>query len=236
MRVHVPDHETHAGYFAEERATAEFIPPPIITIQPYLIGLAGPGVSAPTSIQALATLTQALQRLPIADGSGVLPFTTHSYLLPFGDVTSWRNLLYTVGDILSQPGTGRIGEPGEREFVQVAFIKLIARSALGGIAMGRPWLIPPSAVVALSENPENIDLDVARCAHEISHALGLFHAQCNNPPTPHDSHLPRFTEEPGWYTAFNEMVPAGTAEMMSYCRPRWPSITAYEYILNGRFD
>ena len=26
------------------------------------------------------------------------------------------------------------------------------------------------------------------------------------------------------------------APVLGPCRPRWPSITAYEYILNGRFD
>jgi hypothetical protein len=234
VSVSVVGSASGAGDVAELETSASFIPAPGITIHPFLIELRAEGIAAPTQVAAMDTLLQTQQRLPMVEGARILPFTTHAYLLPFGDDNSWYNLLYTIGTVLPRPN---IGLPGERDYIHVAFINMPPNPLRGGIAMYSPFIWIPSAVCGLTGNA---GFNAENCSHEIGHALGLNHALCrqgNDPGPPWSSQLPGFTEEPGWYAAQNRMLPAGsTAEMMTYCNPRFPSITAYRYVLNGHHD
>lgn len=232
IRVFVPDHEAEVGYFAEFTTEATFVAPRGIAIRPFLIAVPARDLGLPSLDAATTVLTAAQQRLPMVEGLRVVPFSAYEYLLPFGDAPSWRNLLYTVGTVLPRINIGFLGQT---DYIHVAFVLTPRDSATGGMGMYSPFINIPSAVCGMSDD---LDASAEVCAHEMGHALGLNHALCGDPlpPVPWSSRLQITTEEPGWFASRNRMVAAGVPEMMTYCYPRWPSITAYRYIHNGHHD
>ena len=71
----------------------------------------------------------------------------------------------------------------------------------------------------------------ATFAHEMGHILGVDHAPCPPPGSPGapdfiDTRLPAFIEDIGLDVSSLQIIPAGRAEVMSYCdgEQSWPSI------------
>jgi hypothetical protein len=215
------------GEETEDSIERNFRPAPVIAIKPWLIEVPSRGLAAPSASVALAILADAQQRLPMVEGRDVLPPTTLTYLSDFdGSGNSWWALLLAIG--LSLRFDAPL--PGERECLHVGFVALPFTGVSSGIGLYRPFLPNPTGVSGVTGNPT---ADAENCAHEMGHALGLNHSLCGNPPWPWSAYLPQFTEEPAWYAAQARMVPARAAEMMTYCRPQWPSITAYQFVLHG---
>ena len=221
-RVRLPGEAgTFPGGAASATAEAEFEPAPVVAIQPFLISLMVEGRPAPNPVYALAVLRDVQQRFPLIEGAHVLAPRTLNFRSPF----NWEALLWLM---VTQPRPAT-GFAGQRDYVNLALLAQPAGDARGGIAVYHP--LPASAVVGLNTVPSS---DAEICAHEVGHALGLNHVADCGAGCPWSAYLPRLTEEPGWYARESRMVSAGVGEMMSYCRPQWPSVTAYRYLLNGR--
>jgi hypothetical protein len=220
---------TSPAMSATATRTFEFIDGPSLTIRPYLVQLAFEGISAPTAAQATGALQRALSRMPLAalfsssPTVNVLPFISYTYPQqisdPFG--LGMRALMYNISFV----GSGI--DPWNT--FHVGFFRQPPLAPWAGMGIYRPFVAVPSCVTAISGNAA---FDADTCAHELSHCFGLNHVdhpQCGG-GVPWSYQLPDMTEEPGWDSSRQTIVPRGTAEMMSYCNPRWPSIVAYEWI------
>lgn len=93
----------------------------------------------------------------------------------------------------------------------------------GGMALPRVGATAPS-FISVAGNPGTF-------AHELAHAYGLLHANSCGPAGPYGA-LPLTISDPGLDVVARSILPAGTSELMSYCRPQWPSIEHWDYIFD----
>ena len=214
---------------ASASRTFEFIDGPSITIRPYLVHLAFEGIAAPTATEATSVLRRAFARMPFAALSSPSPRVT---ILPFLPVwwphqitDSWgvgmRSLMYFISLI----GTGH----APLNAFHIGFFQQPPLVPWAGMGIYRPFVAVPTCVSAIGSGA---GFDADTCAHELAHCFGLNHVdhpQCGG-GVPWSFQLPDTTEEPGWDSTTQMVVPRGTAEMMSYCDPRWPSLVAYDWI------
>ena len=222
--VFVPGRENEPGYRAAATTNASLIRRPVQVIQPLLVDLPFHRLSAPPESDALRILRGAREQLPFADDSFRLkPFVRISSNVNLFWQPGWWSLLWFIGSPLAWIGGIDLTE------IRVAFITFPRGQNTAGIAMYRPFIAFRTAITSFGSG-----VDVESCAHELGHAFGLNHAACGNPPIPLDSLLPNMIEEPGWNQAISAVVPAGTSEIMTYCRSRWPSVSAYQFIIFGR--
>ncbi len=60
-------------------------------------------------------------------------------------------------------------------------------------------------------------------AHELGHAYGLLHVNCNGAAGPYDGGLPLTLGNPAVDVVDRRILPTGSNELMGYCSSRWPS-------------
>lgn len=181
---------------------------------------------APPSAQYEAALARARGILPVAEDGFVVHIAPgYETISTDADLTKdegWYELLDDIDDIAS--------DFEDRGQIWTAMTPANANYAWSGYAhaerrgfMGLDHEYDRLAFRAGS----NLTL-----AHEISHTFGVNHAPCGSPENI-DSRLPATTEEVGVDIANLRIHPAGTAELMTYCSPRWISIAHWD-LLVGR--
>jgi hypothetical protein len=118
---------------------------------------------------------------------------------------------------------------------------LFASQAVGGVRIvivpndsSYPWAglaLPRTGAGAPTMLVQAGDADT--CAHELGHASGLLHVNCGGAAGPYGG-LPFTLSDPGLNVMTRNIFRAGTtSELMSYCRPRWPSILHYDHMFNS---
>jgi hypothetical protein len=195
VRVSARGAGTRPGASAEAATSAEFVRGPVITIRPFLVEIRAQGRPAPDTDLAMSALLDARQRFPVAERRHIMSPERVAYLLPFDTWSDWFNLLHTLATF----GRPNIGEPLQRDHLNVAFVTQMPGDPVGGIALYPPWIWVASAVCALSAS--SLAGNAERVAHELGHALGLHHVWCADRPGrgPYSAFLPATTEEPAWY-------------------------------------
>lgn len=213
---------------APEVATVTFHEMPNLQLIMVRVADPGRGIPAPSVSTYTFTLGEALGRLPFGEDSAVILLAPGYEVLsvPYDLATEegWHQLLDDLDDIASD-----FDDVGE---VWAAMTPDDPSYNLNGMATDGTveyWFDGARRFATRASMP-------ATFGHELAHTFGVGHAPCGD-VSGVDGRLPGDTEEVGVDVRWHRALPAGTPELMSYCRPasgdfqdRWPSIALWDIL------
>jgi hypothetical protein len=108
--------------------------------------------------------------------------------------------------------------------IRAAIVPGDSSYAWGGMALPRVAVTAPSFIVQAGQPQAT--------AHELAHTYGQLHVNCGGAAGPYGG-LPLTISDPGLDIPYRIITPAGSNELMTYCRPQWPSIPLWDTIFNS---
>jgi len=200
--------------------TVSFTPKPTQEMLPLLITDPSSTSPAPTMADLFTSLTGPAGAHPFPENGFVLNPALNWTLGPLENLKSgiiWSLLIAKIAATFFIFPSTPVGG------IRIGMVPNDPLYPWGGMALPRLGVTAPS-LIAVAGDP-------GTCTHELGHAYGLLHANSCGPAGPYGA-LPLTISDPGLDVARRAIVPAGTAEMMTYCRPQWPSVEHWDYIFD----